>query len=84
MQERRTTPPLPRLFALLRGFAPPPLGGSRRELWLASVDEAIAHAAQGEMTVDAALVTLDFALRHRLLEASEHEALARRAASLWR
>ena len=34
-------PPLPRLFALLRGFAPPPLAGSRRELWLASVGAAL-------------------------------------------
>jgi 8-oxo-dGTP pyrophosphatase MutT (NUDIX family) len=32
------------------------------------IDAALAIAASGEMTVDAELVTLDFALRHRLLE----------------
>jgi len=58
--------------------------GEVAEVWLATTDEAIEHAANGEMTVDAALVTLDFALRHRLLEAGEHESLARRAALLWR
>lgn len=57
--------------------------GEVAELWLAPVDEAIELAANGEMTVDAALVTLDFALRHRLLDAGEHEGLARRAATLW-
>jgi CBS-domain-containing membrane protein len=40
MQERSTMPTMPRLIALLRGFAPP-LGGSRRELWLASVGAAL-------------------------------------------
>ncbi|MGA0612522.1 DUF4743 domain-containing protein [Caldimonas sp. KR1-144] len=57
--------------------------GEVAQLWLATVDEAIEHAACGEMTVDAALVTLDFALRQRLLSPHEHEALARRAAHLW-
>ncbi len=33
------------------------------------VQEALACAAEGRMTVDAALVTLDFALRHRLCSA---------------
>ena len=32
------------------------------------IDAALAIAAAGEMTVDAELVTLDFALRHRLLD----------------
>jgi 8-oxo-dGTP pyrophosphatase MutT (NUDIX family) len=45
------------------------------ELHRMPVDEAIGRAASGEMTVDAALVTLDFALRHRLLPPDEHEAL---------
>lgn len=45
------------------------------ELHRMPVDEAIERAAAGEMTVDAALVTLDFALRHRLLPPDEHEAL---------
>jgi 8-oxo-dGTP pyrophosphatase MutT (NUDIX family) len=54
--------------------------GEVAELWLASVDEALALAAGSEMTVDASLVTLDFALRHGLLQDA---ALARRALVLW-
>jgi len=42
-----------------------------------SVAEALEAAATGEMTVDAALVTLDFALRHDLLGASAPELAAR-------
>jgi len=45
--------------------------------------DAAALAAGTAMTVDAALVTLDFLLRHRLLPVAEHEALAARAAGLW-
>jgi hypothetical protein len=37
--------------------------------------EAIALAEGEAMTVDAALVTLDFALRHRLLAAAQWERL---------
>ena len=47
------------------------------------VAEALARAAAGEMTVDASLVTLDFALRHQLLPAADAAALAARAAPLW-
>ena len=47
------------------------------------VAEGPARAAAGEMTVDASLVTLDFALRHQLLPAAEAAALAVRAAPLW-
>jgi 8-oxo-dGTP pyrophosphatase MutT (NUDIX family) len=54
--------------------------GEVAELWLASVDEALAHAAGDAMTVDASLVTLDFALRRGLLQDA---ALAQRAAPLW-
>jgi 8-oxo-dGTP pyrophosphatase MutT (NUDIX family) len=39
-------------------------------------DEALALAAGDAMTVDAALVTLDFALRHALLPAAQARALA--------
>mgnify|MGYP006372217229 FL=1 len=46
------------------------------------VAEAIECAAAGEMTVDAALVTLDFALRHALLDAADAAALARRVQPL--
>jgi 8-oxo-dGTP pyrophosphatase MutT (NUDIX family) len=44
---------------------------------------ALAMAAGEGMTVDAALVTLDFALRHQLLGADEQADLSRRAAALW-
>ncbi len=54
--------------------------GEVAELWLAPIDAALALAAGREMTVDAALATLDFALRHGLLDDA---ALARRAAVLW-
>ena len=42
------------------------------------VDEAIELAAGEAMTVDASLVTLDFALRHGLLAAGAREDLATR------
>jgi 8-oxo-dGTP pyrophosphatase MutT (NUDIX family) len=35
------------------------------------IDAALVHAERGEMTLDAALVTLDFVLRHRLLSAAQ-------------
>ena len=50
---------------------------------LLPVADALACAAAGEMTVDAALATLDFALRHRLLPADAHHALSLRAEALW-
>lgn len=46
------------------------------------VSDAIERAAAGEMTVDATLVTLDFALRHRLLADAEAAPLARALAPL--
>lgn len=45
--------------------------------------QALAIAGGTTMTADAALVTLDFALRHRLLPADMHDDLAARAAGLW-
>ena len=45
--------------------------------------EAFERAASAEMTVDATLVTLDFALRWRLLPPNQHELLAEAAAGLW-
>ena len=48
------------------------------------IDAALAIAAAGEMTVDAELVTLDFALRHRLLEAKATAALRARLDGLCR
>ena len=47
------------------------------------VAEALALAAGTTMTVDAALVTLDFALRHGLLTAGDAAALSARSAGLW-
>jgi 8-oxo-dGTP pyrophosphatase MutT (NUDIX family) len=47
------------------------------------VAQALAHAAVGDMALDAALVTLDFALRHRLLPASRHQHLQALAEGLW-
>ncbi len=46
--------------------------------------EAFECAAAGAMTVDAALVTLDFALRRRLLDAATHATLDAAARPLWR
>jgi len=49
--------------------------GEVADLALHDVRHALALAAGAEMTVDAALVTLDFALRHRLFDAPTHAAL---------
>jgi 8-oxo-dGTP pyrophosphatase MutT (NUDIX family) len=50
---------------------------------LMTIDQALAHAAAGDMTVDAALATLDFALRQRLLPANRHQHLQALAEGLW-
>jgi 8-oxo-dGTP pyrophosphatase MutT (NUDIX family) len=47
-----------------------------------TIDEALDCAAGEAMTMDAAVVTLDFALRHRLLPAQQADTLARRLAPL--
>lgn len=47
------------------------------------VKQALARAASAEMTVDAALVTLDFALRHGLLDPDQAELLTLASAHLW-
>lgn len=56
--------------------------GEVAELRRMPVAEAIECAAAGAMTVDATLVTLDFALRHSLLPASEAASLAQRLTPL--
>ncbi len=56
--------------------------GEVAELHCLPVAEAIERAATGEMTVDATLVTLDFALRHRLLADAQAAPLARALAPL--
>jgi 8-oxo-dGTP pyrophosphatase MutT (NUDIX family) len=48
--------------------------GEVAELQRLSVDDALALAARDEMTVDASLVTLDFALRHDLLRLADDAA----------
>lgn len=50
---------------------------------LLPVADALDLAAGSSMTVDAALVTLDFALGHALLAPAEAAAVADRAAGLW-
>jgi 8-oxo-dGTP pyrophosphatase MutT (NUDIX family) len=66
-------------LALAGDLTPRNQDGEVAELHCWPVAEAIERAATGEMTLDAALVTLDFALRHRLLEEA---ALERGLASL--
>lgn len=70
-------------LALPAGLLPRNQDGEVASLRLLPVDEALALAAGGAMTVDAALVTLDFALRHRLLAAADHARLAQRTAHLF-
>lgn len=71
-------------LALPPGLQPVNQDGEVHSVALMPVAEAIERAAAGEMTVDAALVTVDFALRHRLLPAATHERLQALAAPLWR
>ena len=61
---------------LPRGLTPRNQDGEVTELHLMAVAEAVALAAGDAMTADASLVTLDFALRHRLLPAAEHDRLS--------
>jgi 8-oxo-dGTP pyrophosphatase MutT (NUDIX family) len=65
------------------GLTPVNQDGEVAEIRLLSIEEATQAAGSGAMTTDAALVTLDFLLRHRLLEATQAHALAQRAAALW-
>jgi 8-oxo-dGTP pyrophosphatase MutT (NUDIX family) len=70
-------------LALPAGLQPCNQDGEVQSHTLMPVVEALAYAAAGEMTVDASLVTLDFALRHALLPAAEHQRLAAASAALW-
>jgi len=70
-------------LALPAGLVPQNQDGEVHSITCMPVAEALARAAAGEMTVDASLVTLDFALRHQLLPAADAAALAARAAPLW-
>jgi 8-oxo-dGTP pyrophosphatase MutT (NUDIX family) len=70
-------------LALPAGLQPHNQDGEVQAITLLPVDRALACAADGEMTVDAALATLDFALRHALLPPDAARTLAARAQALW-
>ncbi|HEY6134741.1 MAG TPA: DUF4743 domain-containing protein [Rubrivivax sp.] len=65
------------------GLQPCNQDGEVESLQCEPLERAIRQAAGDEMTVDAALATLDFLLRHRLLPAPQHERLDRRMVGLW-
>jgi 8-oxo-dGTP pyrophosphatase MutT (NUDIX family) len=69
-------------LALPPGLVPANQDGEVHSLACLPLAEALAHAASGEMTVDATLATLDFALRWQLLPADAMAALAPRLAAL--
>jgi 8-oxo-dGTP pyrophosphatase MutT (NUDIX family) len=56
-------------LALPPDFVPRAVDGEVAEHRLMTVAEALARTAAGELTTDAALATLDFAVRHGLVEA---------------
>lgn len=70
-------------LALPPGLQPVNQDGELHSLTLMPMHEALTRAAAGAMTVDATLVTLDFALRRGLLPPAEHRRLATAAAPLW-
>lgn len=71
-------------LALPPGLTPRNQDGEVAELHCLPVAEALAHAAsEDRMTVDASLVTLDFALRHRLLDDAGHALLSTATEALW-
>jgi 8-oxo-dGTP pyrophosphatase MutT (NUDIX family) len=61
-------------LALPAGLAPRNIDGEVAEHCLLPVAEALARAAAGELTTDAALATLDFALRRGLVEPAAPDA----------
>jgi len=69
-------------LALPPGRVPQNQDGEVAEHRLWPIDQALQCAAGGEMTTDAALATLDFALRHALLPADEAAELAPRFEAL--
>ena len=70
-------------LALPAGLLPQNQDGEVHSHHLMTIDQALTHAMAGDMTVDAALVTLDFALRQRLLPANRHQHLQALAEGLW-
>jgi 8-oxo-dGTP pyrophosphatase MutT (NUDIX family) len=69
---------------LPHGLAPCNQDGEVERFECLPVAQALARAASGAMTVDATLVTLDFALRHRLLGGAGAAVLAAGLAGLLR
>jgi len=61
-------------LALPAGLEPRSVDGEVAEHRLMPVAEALARAAAGELTTDATLATLDFALRHGLVEPGSTDA----------
>ena len=61
-------------LALAPDVVPRNVDGEVAEHRLMTVAEALARAAAGELTTDAALATLDFAVRHRLVEPKASDA----------
>jgi 8-oxo-dGTP pyrophosphatase MutT (NUDIX family) len=70
-------------LALPAGLTPSNQDGEVAELSLHALPQALALAASQEMTIDASLVTLDFALRHHLLDEGAAQALAAEATTLF-
>lgn len=70
-------------LALPPGLTPRNQDGEVAELTLHELPPALALAASEQMTVDASLVTLDFVLRHRLLEPNAHASLQSAASDLF-
>lgn len=68
---------------LPRGLAPHNVDGEVAEHRLLPLAEVVALLGTEEMTTDAALVTLDFLLRRRLLPAALHDAWDAAARPLW-
>lgn len=68
---------------LPEGLVPHNQDGEVAGFELMPVAQALAHAATDQMTVDAALVTLEFGLRHGLLGGADAQALEAAAAGLW-
>ena len=70
-------------LALPAGLTPHNQDGEVAELSLHPLAQALALAAGEQMTVDASLVTLDFVLRHGLLDGTDAHALATQASTLF-
>ena len=70
-------------LALPAGLVPANQDGEVHSFTLMPLAQALVHAAAGDMTVDASLATLDFALRHRLLGANVHQHLRALSEGLW-